>query len=339
MQIQKNASLLGYNSFGINAKAEELLTVEHSSEIPELIEKHLSTVNKHLFLGGGNNIVFVGDFQGLVVCMANKGIHRVGEDTDSVFVEAEAGEVWDDFVWQCLEKQWYGLENLVAIPSSIGAAAVQNIGAYGVEAKDFIHQVSAYNITDGTEKIFSNTDCRFGYRDSLFKHCYGRYLIASITFRLQKTPKLNLSYAAVNQCLAKNNMDNPTPKQLAQCIADLRWSKLPKPEAMGSVGSFFKNPVVTATHYETLKERYPDIVAYPAGDGYKLAAGWMIEKSGWKGRALGRAGVYEKQALVLVNLGGCDGYDVVRLANAVTADVESMFGVRLQPEAILIRNY
>ena len=215
---------------------------------------------------------------------------------------------------------------------------MQNIGAYGVEAKDFIHQVKAYDITDGTERFFSNADCRFGYRDSVFKHTDERYLIVSVTFRLSKTPKLNLSYSAINNYLRDNDMPNPSPKQLAQCITDLRWSKLPKPEVTGSVGSFFKNPVVTASHYDTLRERYPDIVAYPSGDGYKLAAGWMIEKSGWKGRTLGRAGVFEKQALVLVNRGGCDGHDVVRLANAVIADVEAMFGVRLQPEAILIQN-
>jgi len=330
--------LLGYNSFGINAVAKAMLTVENSDEIPGIIAEGMLANRRTLFLGGGNNIVFVGDFDGLVVRMANKGIAVVDEDADSVLVRAEAGEVWDDFVWQCLENQWYGLENLVAIPSSIGAAAVQNIGAYGVETKDFIHQVKAYDITDGTERIFSNADCRFGYRDSVFKHTDERYLIVSVTFRLSKTPKLNLSYSAISNYLRDNDISNPSPKQLAQCITDLRWSKLPKPEVTGSVGSFFKNPVVTASHYETLRERYPDIVAYPAGDGYKLAAGWMIEKSGWKGRTLGRAGVYEKQALVLVNRGGCDGHDVVRLANAVIADVETMFGVRLHPEAILIHN-
>ena len=338
MKLQDNASLLGYNSFGINAVAKAMLMVENSDEIPGIIAEGMLANRRKLFLGGGNNIVFVGDFDGLVVRMANKGIAVVDEDADSVLVRVEAGEVWDDFVWQCLENQWYGLENLVAIPSSIGAAAVQNIGAYGVEAKDFIHQVKAYDITDGTERIFSNADCRFGYRDSVFKHTDERYLIASVTFRLSKTPKLNLSYSAISNYLRDNDISNPSPKQLAQCITDLRWSKLPKPEVTGSVGSFFKNPVVTASHYETLRERYPDIVAYPAGDGYKLAAGWMIEKSGWKGRTLGRAGVYEKQALVLVNRGGCDGHDVVRLANAVIADVESMFGVRLHPEAILIHN-
>ena len=336
MKLQENVSLLGYNSFGINAVAKAMLAVENSDEIPEIIAEGMLANHRTLFLGGGNNIVFVGDFDGLVVRMANKGIAVVDEDADSVLVRAEAGEVWDDFVWQCLENQWYGLENLVAIPSSIGAAAVQNIGAYGVEAKDFIHQVKAYDITDGSEKLFSNADCRFGYRDSVFKHTDERYLIASVTFRLNKTPKLNLSYSAISNYLRDNDISNPSPKQLAQCITDLRWSKLPKPEVTGSVGSFFKNPVVTASQFAEIKERYPDIVAYPAGDGYKLAAGWMIEKSGWKGRTLGRAGVYEKQALVLVNRGGCDGHDVERLANAIIADVDDKFGVRIQPEAIII---
>ncbi|MBR5029394.1 MAG: FAD-binding protein, partial [Bacteroidales bacterium] len=175
MKLQENVSLLGYNSFGINAVAKAMLAVENSDEIPEIIAEGMLANHRTLFLGGGNNIVFVGDFDGLVVRMANKGIAVVDEDADSVLVRAEAGEVWDDFVWQCLENQWYGLENLVAIPSSIGAAAVQNIGAYGVEAKDFIHQVKAYDITDGTERFFSNADCRFGYRDSVFKHTDERY--------------------------------------------------------------------------------------------------------------------------------------------------------------------
>ncbi|MBO7542084.1 MAG: UDP-N-acetylmuramate dehydrogenase [Bacteroidales bacterium] len=336
MKITKNQSLFGYNSFGINALADEFVEVEHSEEIAQLVEDHFFENRKTLFLGGGNNIVFVGDFHGTVVHLANKGIAVVDEDSDSVTVRAEAGEVWDDFVWHCLENQWYGLENLVAIPSSIGAAAVQNIGAYGVEAKDFIVDVEAIDIATGEKRHLSNADCQFGYRDSVFKHSETQCVITAVSFRLSKTPQLRLSYKAITDYLSANAIFDPTPKQLAQCIADIRWSKLPKPEVTGSAGSFFKNPVVTASHYETLKERYPDIVAYPAGDGFKLAAGWLIEKSGWKGRTLGRAGVYPKQALVLVNCGDCDGNDVVRLANAVIADVEAMFGVRLQPEAIMI---
>ena len=338
MKITKNQSLLGYNSFGINALADEFVEIEHSEEVAQLVEDHFFKNRKTLFLGGGNNIVFVGDFHGTVVHMANKGIAVVDEDSDSVTVRAEAGEVWDDFVWHCLDNQWFGLENLVAIPSSIGAAAVQNIGAYGVEAKDFIVAVEAIDTATGQKRNLSNADCRFGYRDSIFKHSETQCVITAVSFRLSKTPQLRLSYKAITDYLSANAISDPTPKQLAQCIADIRWSKLPKPEVTGSVGSFFKNPVVTASHYEGLKERYPDIVAYPAGEGFKLAAGWMIEKSGWKGRTLGRAGVYEKQALVLVNRGGCDGHDVMRLANAVIADVEAMFGVRLQPEAIMICN-
>ncbi len=336
MIIQKNVSLLPFNSFGINALAEEMITVEHASELQGIIGGGLLSDKMVFVLGGGNNVVFVGNFDGAVVHMANKGITVLDEDADTVTVRAEAGEVWDDFVWYCLEHQWFGLENLVAIPSSIGAAAVQNIGAYGVEAKDFIVEVEALDIATGNKRCFSNAECSFGYRDSVFKHSAKHFIIISVTFRLSKTPKLNLSYLAINQYLAYSGITDPTPKQLAKCIADLRWSKLPKPEVQGSVGSFFKNPVVTASHYEELKERFPNLVAYPAGDGYKLAAGWMIEKSGWKGRTVGRVGVYPKQALVLVNCGGCDGNDVARLANAIIADVETMFGVRLQPEAILV---
>lgn len=338
MIIQTNVSLLPYNSFGIDATAQELITIEKTSDIAELIGNKCLDGKKVLFLGGGNNVVFVGNFHGTVVRMANKGITVLAEDADTVTVRAEAGEVWDDFVWYCLEHRWFGLENLVAIPSSIGAAAVQNIGAYGAEAKDFVVEVEAIDIATGSKRCFSNAECSFGYRDSVFKHTDQRYLIASVTFRLNKTPKLNLSYTAISNYLRDNCISSPSPKQFAKCITDLRWSKLPKPEMQGSVGSFFKNPVVTASLYEELKERFPNLVAYPAGDGYKLAAGWLIEKSGWKGRTLGRVGVYLKQALVLVNRGGCDGHDVVRLANAVIADVEAIFGVRLEPEAVMVGN-
>ena len=339
MKVFSNYSLLSHNSFGINALCDEFVEINSTGEIKELCAKRFFEGRKTLFLGGGNNIVFVGNFHGVVVHLTNKGISVVEDTADHVVINACAGEVWDDFVWHCLENQRFGLENLAAIPSSVGAAAVQNIGAYGVEAKDFIEQVEAIDTATGETILFSNADCRFGYRDSVFKHIDKQLVIVSVTFRLKKTPQLNLSYSAINQYIAKNNIVNPTPKQLARIITDLRWSKLPKPEETGSVGSFFKNPVVTVSHYEALHERFPDIVAYPAAEGYKLAAGWMIEKSGWKGRTLGRAGVYPRQALVLVNCGGCDGNDVIHLANAVIADVEAMFGVRLQPEAIIVGDW
>lgn len=338
MQRQTNASLLKCNSFGIDAKARELITVESDDDIRQIVGNGMLDGGRHLLLGGGNNMVFANDFDGIVVRFANKGIEKIAEDGDCVFVKAEAGEVWDGFVWKCLENQWFGLENLIAIPSSIGASAVQNIGAYGSEAKDFIHEVHAYDLRTAEKRVFTSSECRFGYRDSFFKTEEGRnFAISSVVYRLGKRPDVKLTYAGVVNYLKENNISDPSPKMLAECITEIRWRKLPRPEVMGSVGSFFKNPIVTASHHEELKAKYPDMVSYPAGDGFKLAAGWMIEKSGWKGKKLGRAGVYGKQALVLVNCGGCTGEDVLRISNAVTADVEDMFGVRLEPEAIIVK--
>lgn len=338
MQRYTDVSLQKYNSFGIDASARELVIVENSDEIPQLIEEELSDARKHLILGGGNNVVFAGNFDGTAVHLSNKGIEKISEDSDSVFVKAEAGEIWDDFVWKTIGNGWFGLENLVAIPSTIGATAVQNIGAYGSEAKDFIHEVHAYDLRTAQKRVFSNSECRFGYRDSFFKTGEGKnFIISSVVYKLNRKPEVKLNYAAIVNYLKDNNITDPSPRQLAECITSIRWQKLPKPEEMGSAGSFFKNPVVTPSHHADLKAEYPDMVSYPAGDKFKLAAGWMIEKSGWKGKQLGRAGVYEKQALVLVNCGGCTGEDVIRLANAVTADVEAMFGVRLEPEAIIVK--
>ena len=245
--------------------------------------------------------------------------------------------MWDDFVRYCISQGWHGLENLVAIPGTVGAAPVQNVGAYGMEAKDVIHSVRAYELGTGVEHVFSNNECRFGYRDSIFKHeLKGKYVVGSVLFRLHRTFAPDIRYKALSDALSSAGITNPTPLQLADTIAEVRWSKLPRPEETGSAGSFFKNPIVSAEHYERLKAKYPDMVAYPVADGYKLAAGWLIERAGWKGRSLGRCGVYEKQALVLVNRGNCTGADVIALADAITDDIQTRFGVTLEKEAIII---
>ncbi|MBR3489538.1 MAG: UDP-N-acetylmuramate dehydrogenase [Bacteroidales bacterium] len=325
------------NTFGIAATADCYKVVGHEDELramladPALIEKPC------LILGGGSNMVFTRHFPGTIIHLENKGVRLVEVQGDDLFVEAAAGEVWDDFVRYCISQGWHGLENLVAIPGTVGAAPVQNVGAYGMEAKDVIHSVRAYELGTGVEHVFSNDECRFGYRDSIFKHeLKGKYVVGSVLFRLHRTFAPNIRYKALSDALSSAGITNPTPLQLADTIAEVRWSKLPRPEETGSAGSFFKNPIVSAEHYERLKADYPDIVAYPVADGYKLAAGWLIERAGWKGRTLGRCGVYEKQALVLVNRGKCTGADVIALADAITDDIQTRFGVTLEKEAIII---
>ena len=333
------------NTFCLPATADRYLEV-HTIEDLRAILPHsgLDPESQLLIVGAGSNMVFTRHFPGTVLHMANRGIRQVASHGDDLLVEAAAGEVWDDFVRHCIAQGWYGAENLVAIPGTVGAAPVQNVGAYGIEAKDIIHEVHTVELATGLDRTFSNAECRFGYRDSIFKHeatseSSARtpgYIVTSVVFRLSRTFAPNLGYRAIAEALTAAGLPSPTPVQLADTIAALRWSKLPHPEETGSAGSFFKNPVVPAEQYDTLRAQHPDIVAFPVADGYKLAAGWLIEHAGWKGRSLGHAGVYEKQALVLVNRGGCTGDEVVALADAIIADVRAKYGVTLTPEAIIV---
>ena len=325
------------NTFGIAATADRYCLVRSEAELRSLLADPALTDRPCLILGGGSNMVFTRHFPGTIIHLENKGISLLEAQGDDLLVEAAAGEVWDDFVRHCIANRWHGAENLVAIPGTVGAAPVQNVGAYGMEAKDIIYSVRAFELGTGNERLFMNEECRFAYRDSVFKHeLKGRYVIWSVTFRLRKTFQSDVRYKALTEALSAAGIANPTPQQLADTIADVRWSKLPRPEVMGSAGSFFKNPVVAVEHYERLKAEYPDMVAYPVAEGYKLAAGWLIERAGWKGRSMGRCGVYDKQALVLVNLGGCTGAEVLALAEAITADIHDRFGVTLEKEAIIV---
>jgi len=327
-----------YNTFGISATADRYLVIKDEEELRHLLSSGQLT-HPYLVLGGGSNMVFTKHFPGTIVHLENKGIRSLdgSPSSNDILVEAAAGEVWDDFVHYCISHGWYGSENLVAIPGTVGAAPVQNVGAYGVEAKDIIYRVRAYEIATGKERVFTNEECRFAYRNSVFKgELKDSYIIWSVVFRLHKSFAPDLQYKALSDALQAAGIENPTPQQLADTITEVRWRKLPRPEETGSAGSFFKNPVVSVDHYERLKASYPDLVAYPVSEGYKLAAGWLIERAGWKGRSLGRCGVYEKQALVLVNRGGCTGAEVIALADAVTDSVRDLFGVTLEKEAIII---
>jgi UDP-N-acetylmuramate dehydrogenase len=288
-------------------------------------------------MGEGANILFTKDFDGLVVKPAFKGIEVVGETDDEVFIKANAGEVWHDFVMHCCEKKWNGLENLAYIPGSVGASPIQNIGAYGAELKDVLVSLEAFNLDTKSIEIFQNSDCNFAYRESVFKHEHkGKYVICSVTFRLSKKPHFNTDYAAVNDELQRLQPPELSAKAIATAITNIRKTKLPDPSEIGSAGSFFKNPTVSPNTYQSLKAQYPNIVAYPTEQSVKLAAGWLIEQAGWKGFREGDAGVHAQQALVLVNHGNAAGEEILNLAQRIVESVKSKFGVELSPEVNIV---
>lgn len=321
MKTYENISLKPYNTFGIDVCARKLLVVEPGDEVPPL-------EGEVLVIGAGSNMVFTKDYEGTVITFARKPQFSI---CNSRFVSAWAGTVMDDLIQWTLDHNLYGLENLSAIPGTVGASAVQNVGAYGAEAKDFIESVEAYDLQERRHCTFSNADCHFAYRDSLFKHLPGRYLILRVTYRLSETFTPNLSYKALE------GLPHDTAQQLRDAIAELRWSKLPRPEEHGSAGSFFKNPVVDEPTYLRLKAEHPDMPeAHRTVGGYKLSAGWLIDRAGWKGRTQGRARVWPKNALVLYNADGCTGDEVRALAATIQQDVKQKFGVALDPEAIIV---
>ena len=317
MKVFENISLKEYNTFGIDVKARRLVVIEPDDEVPP-------QDGEVQVIGAGSNMVFTKDYDGTVITPSNT-FHL--SPFTSHLVTAWGGMVMDDLIQWTLDHSLYGLENLSAIPGTVGASAVQNVGAYGAEAKDFIESVEAYDLQERRHCTFSNADCHFAYRDSFFKHHPNRYLILRVTYRLSREFVPNLSYKALE------GQPHASAQQLREAITELRWSKLPRPEEHGSAGSFFKNPVVDDAVVVRLKVDYPDMPVYPAN---KLSAGWLIDKAGWKGRTQGRAGVWPKNALVLYNAGDCTGDEVRALAAAIQQDVKQKFGVALDPEAIII---
>ncbi|MBQ9474197.1 MAG: UDP-N-acetylmuramate dehydrogenase [Bacteroidales bacterium] len=338
--ILHNIDLQPLHTFGIHAVADTLITVGDTSELSHILPA-IQQAHGLLILGGGSNTVFTGNYRGTVLHMANTGIRLVRRTADGhLIVEADAGVVWDSFVQHCIDHCWYGLENLAAIPGTVGAAPVQNVGAYGADASQFVHCVHAVEIQSGKAVDFSNADCRFGYRDSRFKQQPSQYLVTSVEFMLNDSFEPNLSYKALAEHLHEKGMGKPTARQLADGVAELRWSKLPRPEVQGSAGSFFKNPVVDNELCRHLQTLYPDMPAHKTDTGYKLSAGWLIEKAGWKGRTLGTVGTYARNALVLCNCGTseqpCSGHDLRQLAATIINEVQRQFNVNLHPEAIII---
>ncbi len=336
--LRRDHPLDALNTFGIAARAAAYLPV-HTPDALLAVRAHPAlSVLPRLVLGGGSNLLLTRDFPGLVLHMCTRGIALVGEDESTHLVKAAAGENWHGFVRHTLEQGWTGLENLSFIPGSVGAAPIQNIGAYGIELQDRFHSLTALDMTSGETLVLDRENCHFGYRDSIFKHAFhGRMVILDVTFALPKRWQPNLKYADVERELAARGISRPTALQVSDAVIAIRTRKLPDPAVIGNAGSFFKNPVVSDEQRAALLEQFPQLVGHAQSDGrWKLAAGWLIDQCGWKGRSLGRAGVYEKQALVLVNRGGASGREVMDLAAAIQADVLKKFGVRLEPEPVFV---
>ena len=333
MRFLENFPLTPYNTFGIAARARCFAAPASEAELRALLRSVTARRLPLMVLGGGSNIVLGGDVEALVVHPDMRGIACIGEDAQHWLVEAAAGETWHDFVQATLARGWHGLENLSLIPGTVGAAPIQNIGAYGVEVTDRLHSLTAMDIATGELREFRHDECRFGYRDSVFKQeLRDRYIITRVRFALLKQPAVRIDYGDIRAELAARGIERPTSRQVAEAVIAIRRRKLPSPAVLGNAGSFFKNPVVPLDKLASLRATWPDIVSYPAGQGAKLAAGWLIERAGWKGRRIGPVGSYEKQALVLVNHGGATGADVLRVARAIQQAVRQTFGVELEME-------
>ena len=333
--IQTNKNLKEYNTFGISVKAEMFAVFSSIEELKQILS--LRNNKKLLVLGGGSNLLLTKDFDGLVIKNEIKRFEVTEETASEVIVESGAGENWHEFVLNCIDKGFGGIENLSLIPGSVGASPMQNIGAYGVEIKDVFESLSAYHIASGEIHYFDKTKCEFGYRESIFKNkVKGEYIILTVTFRLTKNPTINSSYGAINEQLKVMGIQEPTIKELSAAVIAIRQSKLPDPKIIGNAGSFFKNPTVEIALLEQIQKNYPDIPNYPAVNGKKLAAGWLIEKAGWKGRTFDNYGVHKLQALVLVNYGNCTGQEIFDLSSQIIQDVFEKFGVLLEREVNIL---
>ena len=337
-----NYSLAGHNTFGIAAKAAHYMEYDSADELQMFVGRRAAQDDDSplLHIGGGSNLLFLNDYEGTILHSAVNDIKVTAEEGEYIYVRVGAGVVWDDWVQYAVDSNWYGLENLSHIPGEVGASAVQNIGAYGSEAKDFILFVDTVDLQTGAIRHFTNEECRYGYRDSIFKNeLCGRYAVTHVHFRLSHQFQPRLDYGGIRKALAERGIDevNLTAEQLRQIIIEIRNEKLPDPSVLGNAGSFFKNPVVELDVYERIAKDYPDAPHYIVDDEHvKIPAGWMIEQCGWKGKTMGRAGVYEKQALVLVNTGGATGKEISDLCASIQADVEARFGIHIEPEVNFI---
>ena len=337
MTIQENFNLRTYNTFGISASCKLFTDVKNNEEVQEIITSSYFKNNSNLILGGGSNILFTKDFDGLVIKNSLKGIEVVLDEKDYVLVKVSAGEVWHNFVIWSIEHNYAGIENLSLIPGLVGASPMQNIGAYGAEIKDVCESVEAVELSTGQTFLFSNSDCEFGYRESVFKRkLKNRFLITAVTFKLNKTPRFNINYGDIKNTLAEMNVYELSLKAVSNAVIKIRSSKLPDPNKIGNAGSFFKNPVVKKELVDDLLLRYPLMPNYPQENGVKVPAGWLIEQCGWKGKVVGNTGAHRSQALVLVNYGNATGNEIYNLALEIKQSVKEKFGIDIEPEVNLV---
>lgn len=336
--VMHDFPLCELNTFHMDVSARAYIAVTGIDELEGICRHETLAHMPKLVIGGGSNLLLTGYVDKLVLHMQMKGIFREGEDDEYVYLRAAAGERWQDLVDRCLANGLGGLENLAGIPGTVGAAPVQNIGAYGAELKDCFFSLRAFDFASGKLVEMNRNDCRFSYRDSIFKHeMKDRLVIVDVTFALPKRWTPNIAYGDVARELEKSGISRPSPADIGGVIVKIRRSKLPNPAVLGNAGSFFKNPTVTAEEMASLKRQHPDIPAYEQADGrYRIAAGWLIDRCGWKGRRIGDAGVCETQALVLVNHGRATGAEMVELAGAIEQDVMARFGIRLEPEPVFV---
>ena len=335
--MQENFSLSAYNTFGLDAKAryfESLNGVDQLNDLNSLP----SFKSRRLILGGGSNILLTKDFDGIVLFNNLQGMNIVKEDESTIFLKVGAGEVWHELVLYAIANGFGGIENLSLIPGRVGASPMQNIGAYGVELKDVFYELEAWNIDKEQLETFNSDQCKFGYRESVFKNNYkDQYLILNVTFQLSKHPKINVSYGAIIDTIEEMSISNPSIKEVSDAVIAIRSSKLPNPAEIGNAGSFFKNPVIGNTQVAQLKQTYPNMPSYHVDeDSTKVPAGWLIEQAGWKWKSFGKYGVHKNQALVLVNYGGAKGNDIKDLAYDIQKDIAAKFGIVIEPEVNFI---
>lgn len=334
MILLENVSLKPYNTFNIEVKAKYFTSLENDADIVAFCELLQNKQDKFLILGGGSNVLFTSDFEGYVGKINTKGIDIVDDNEEYIIIKAQSGVVWDELVQLTVENEWYGLENLSLIPGNVGSSPIQNIGAYGIEIKDVLHQLEAIHIQSLQKQIFSNSQCHFAYRDSIFKNeLKSQYVITSVSFKLRKKKNLNIEYGAIAQELKKKSIVNPSIKDIREIICEIRTAKLPDYNKIGNSGSFFKNPSINSSFYNILLQTHKEIAAYKQDNNtFKLSAAWLIEQCGWKGYRNGDIGVYDKQALVLVNYGNARGEDIFILSKKIIDSVFKKFGIYLERE-------
>jgi UDP-N-acetylmuramate dehydrogenase len=335
--FQEQISLKKYNTFGIDVKAKFFAEARSENDLKEIFNHPIAESHQLLILGGGSNMLFTKDFEGLVVKVSIPGINYEVKG-DDVEVAAGGGVVWNDLVNYCVDHGFAGIENLSLIPGTVGASPIQNIGAYGVELKDVFFSCTAFEIETCETRTFDFEDCRFGYRDSIFKNeLKGKYIITQVNFKLSKRPKLQTHYGAITSELENRNIKHPTIADISKVVADIRVSKLPDPKTIGNAGSFFKNPVIVKEQFEELLKKFPDVVNYPAPNHkVKLAAGWLIEQCGFKGKVVGETGTWKNQALVLVNHGNASGQEVYIFSEQIINTVNTKFGIKLEREVNIL---